>query len=473
MMSVTCPPGVGPGHPMQVNVDGRLMTVSVPQGVYSGMQFQFAVPNTASPQQQHAQMQNRGVIPYHQANQTGETSIQVTCPAGVTPGQKIVVQTGNGPLTTTVPQGVRPGTVFKVVIPSSGTTAPFSRTNIQQQNASMIQSLNNSYTGATAQRVRVLPESQWEKDSAHATCQQCCISFTLLNRKHHCRYCGRVLCDNCSSYKIRKLRACKTCFEIVYPSRQIYAGQPPGVRNPNLQAMQPQQHQAPMPMQGAPVLGANAPTVPQQGIVLQGSVLPQQSRNAGMHASSTNTMHAPVVQASAPLLSNDATAKQPAQIAQQEMSAPQESNSINQTLIKKATSIRRQSFEDTPSNQTKGSSKVNSNDSNNSIQPAENINMVMGDNYDEKLAAEKELEAENRASAARMSGDRLQSNLLVAATAVPLNQETNQDDGMVVVTATPLEGAPEMHTPVYSGASNAVNYNASNMIRSGTVNNYK
>ena len=482
MMSVTCPPGVGPGHPMQVNVDGRLMTVTVPQGVYSGMQFQFAVPNTASPQQPHAQMQNRGLTPQLQPNQTGETSLQVTCPAGVTPGQKLVVQTGNGPLTTTVPQGVRPGTVFKVVIPSSGATASFSGTTMQQQSSSMIQSLNNSYTGATAQRVRVLPESQWQKDSAHATCQQCFTSFTLLNRKHHCRYCGRVLCDNCSSYKIKKLRACKMCFDTVYPNRQSYAGQPPGVvsRNPNMQAMRPQQYQAPMPMQRAPVVGTNMPTVPQQGNVLQASVLPQQPRNAYMHASANldtnmslntpNTMHAPVVQASAPLLSNDATAKPP---AQQQMSAPQESNSINETLIKNATSIRRQSFEDTLSNQTKGSSKVNSSDSNNSIQSVENVNMTMGDNYDEKLAAEKELEAENRATVARTSGDEFQSNLLVAATAVPLNQETNQDDGMVVVHATPLEGAPGMHTPVYSGATSAINNNASSMIRSGPVNNYK
>ena len=107
------------------------------------------------------------------------------------------------------------------------------------------------------------------------------------------------------------------CFDTVYPSRQSYAGQPPGcTRNPNMQAMRPQQHQAPMPMQRAPVVGTNVPTVPQQGNVLQGSVLPQQSRrNAYMHASawtsSTNTIHAHVVQASAPLLSSDATAKPP------------------------------------------------------------------------------------------------------------------------------------------------------------------
>ena len=472
MMSVTCPPGVGPGQPMQVNVDGRLMTVTVPQGVYSGMQFQFAVPNTASLQQPNAQMQYGGHAPHQQPNQLGDTSLQVICPAGVSPGQKIVVQTGNGPLTTTVPQGVRPGTAFKVVIPSSGATTPFNGGNMQQPNASMIRALNNSYTGATAQRVRALPELQWQKDSAHATCQQCYISFTMLNRKHHCRYCGRVLCDKCSRYKIRKLRACKTCFDIAYPNRQSYAGQPPGLvsQNPNLQTMQPQQHQAPMPVLGAPVSGTNVPTAPPQGNVLQASVLPQQPVNAGIHAPShmgtmnaPNAMHAPVIQASAPPLSNDATMKPSSQLAQQQMSSSQQSNSINETLIRNATSIRRRSFEDTPLNQRKGSLKADNNDSNNSIQSVENVNMTMDDNYDEKLAAEEQLEAENRANAARMSGNGSQSNLLVAATAVPLDQDRNQDVGMVVVNATPLESAPGMQTHVYNVTADAANYNAPNI----------
>ena len=84
------------------------------------------------------------------------------------------------------------------------------------------------------------------------------------------------------------------CFDTVYPNRQSYAGQPPGVvsRNPNMQAMRPQQHQAPMPMQRAPVVGTNVPTVPQQGNVLQASVLPQQPRNlACMLLQQTQCMH--------------------------------------------------------------------------------------------------------------------------------------------------------------------------------------
>ena len=38
--------------------------------------------------------------------------------------------------------------------------------------------------------------------------------------------------------------------------------------------------------------------------------------------------------------------------------------------------------------------------------------MTMGDNYDEKLAAEKELEAKNRGTVARTSGDGFESKLL-------------------------------------------------------------
>ena len=317
------PPGVGPGHPMQVNVDGRLMTVTVPQGVYSGMQFQFAVPNTASPQQPACP--NAKQRPYSNFTKPdGRNVVASHLSSRCNPGPETCCP--NGQRSADYDRSARrsPRDCVQGGHPIVWATASFSGTNMQQQNSSMIQSLNNSYTGGTAQRVRVLPESQWQKDSAHATCQQCFTSFTLLNRKHHCRYCGRVLCDNCSSYKIKKLRACKMCFDTVYPNRQSYAGQPPGVLNPNLQAMQPQ-HKLLCPCKGS-VLGANAPTVPQQVLSCKGRCY--HNSQEMLACMSTNTMHAPVVQASAPLLSNDATAKQPAQIAQQEMSAPQESNSI-------------------------------------------------------------------------------------------------------------------------------------------------
>ncbi|KAJ1956957.1 hypothetical protein GGI12_005168 [Dipsacomyces acuminosporus] len=47
-----------------------------------------------------------------------------------------------------------------------------------------------------------LPESAWEPDEATATCHKCERRFTLFLRRHHCRRCGLVFCDSCSSKRI-------------------------------------------------------------------------------------------------------------------------------------------------------------------------------------------------------------------------------------------------------------------------------
>ncbi|KAJ2827421.1 hypothetical protein GGI24_002650 [Coemansia furcata] len=44
-----------------------------------------------------------------------------------------------------------------------------------------------------------LPESAWEPDEATAVCRQCSRRFSLFLRRHHCRRCGLVFCDSCSS----------------------------------------------------------------------------------------------------------------------------------------------------------------------------------------------------------------------------------------------------------------------------------
>ncbi|VVC93132.1 unnamed protein product [Leptidea sinapis] len=54
-------------------------------------------------------------------------------------------------------------------------------------------------------------------------CQECGTKFTLTMRKHHCRHCGRMLCNKCSSQDIPILkfglnkpqRVCETCFNVL------------------------------------------------------------------------------------------------------------------------------------------------------------------------------------------------------------------------------------------------------------------
>eukprot|EP00808_Paulinella_micropora_P020149 g78770.t1 len=38
----------------------------------------------------------------------------------------------------------------------------------------------------------------WEADDARVNCPVCDKAFGFFRRKHHCRMCGRIVCDPCS-----------------------------------------------------------------------------------------------------------------------------------------------------------------------------------------------------------------------------------------------------------------------------------
>lgn len=41
---------------------------------------------------------------------------------------------------------------------------------------------------------------QWVKDDSVTSCHRCQSVFTVLNRRHHCRCCGKIFCGQCSSF---------------------------------------------------------------------------------------------------------------------------------------------------------------------------------------------------------------------------------------------------------------------------------
>ncbi|KAI7880734.1 FYVE-domain-containing protein [Lichtheimia hyalospora FSU 10163] len=43
----------------------------------------------------------------------------------------------------------------------------------------------------------------WEADRHASECRRCNRRFNFLVRRHHCRRCGLVVCDRCSSHRIR------------------------------------------------------------------------------------------------------------------------------------------------------------------------------------------------------------------------------------------------------------------------------
>ena len=46
------------------------------------------------------------------------------------------------------------------------------------------------------------PKLHWAKDGSQSTCQLCTASFNLRNRRHHCRACGALCCEQCSTKRL-------------------------------------------------------------------------------------------------------------------------------------------------------------------------------------------------------------------------------------------------------------------------------
>ena len=61
----------------------------------------------------------------------------------------------------------------------------------------------------------------WWRDEGVGSCLDCGIKFTIYERRHHCRSCGRVFCSSCSQYQaeiprlkiMQPVRVCKSCHD--------------------------------------------------------------------------------------------------------------------------------------------------------------------------------------------------------------------------------------------------------------------
>jgi hypothetical protein len=71
-------------------------------------------------------------------------------------------------------------------------------------------------------RAKFLRRSEWMGNNSSTTCANCNTKFTLFTRRHHCRKCGQLVCDNCSLTRLRDtsdttpkklLRVCDYCVD--------------------------------------------------------------------------------------------------------------------------------------------------------------------------------------------------------------------------------------------------------------------
>ncbi|XP_005113539.2 zinc finger FYVE domain-containing protein 26, partial [Aplysia californica] len=68
-------------------------------------------------------------------------------------------------------------------------------------------------------------QDQWVPDDATAVCMVCTVErFSMFNRRHHCRRCGRVVCAACSTKQTIVFgvpgRTCDECFEQLHTSSE-------------------------------------------------------------------------------------------------------------------------------------------------------------------------------------------------------------------------------------------------------------
>ena len=90
-----------------------------------------------------------------------------------------------------------PGKAARRIAPATSASSPNSSTT------SLVTSPTTPSTTPT--HLQPADASAWEEDDSVAQCHTCSSRFTLFLRKHHCRQCGRIFCDNCSRGR-RRLR---------------------------------------------------------------------------------------------------------------------------------------------------------------------------------------------------------------------------------------------------------------------------
>eukprot|EP01105_Mastigella_eilhardi_P007301 TRINITY_DN1879_c0_g1_i11.p1 TRINITY_DN1879_c0_g1~~TRINITY_DN1879_c0_g1_i11.p1 ORF type:complete len:371 (-),score=65.39 TRINITY_DN1879_c0_g1_i11:584-1696(-) len=91
-------------------------------------------------------------------------------------------------------------------------------TDISKRIEEFIINKNSFHTNRTGTATPTFQAPVWQTDGEVVKCNICSDEFSLINRRHHCRLCGLVVCHTCSSQQIyiaalqEKLRVCAHCY---------------------------------------------------------------------------------------------------------------------------------------------------------------------------------------------------------------------------------------------------------------------
>jgi len=81
-----------------------------------------------------------------------------------------------------------------------------------------------------SQQLLPVPECPvWVDDEEFSKCMNCDLPFTVVRRRHHCRSCGKLLCNSCCSHRIslpklgyskrQEQRVCDSCLSVHQQSK--------------------------------------------------------------------------------------------------------------------------------------------------------------------------------------------------------------------------------------------------------------
>ncbi|KAI8832206.1 hypothetical protein BC829DRAFT_408812 [Chytridium lagenaria] len=109
-----------------------------------------------------------------------------------------------------------------------------------RESASGSSTPQNTFGSPSSPSIRVHPPT-WQPDATASSCSGCSKRFSLFVRRHHCRCCGKVFCDLCTSRRwnipsashFSLSRVCSPCFSSL--SRGVtrlptHPGHPPTIR---------------------------------------------------------------------------------------------------------------------------------------------------------------------------------------------------------------------------------------------------
>ncbi|XP_075222931.1 zinc finger FYVE-type containing 26 spastizin [Lycorma delicatula] len=98
---------------------------------------------------------------------------------------------------------------------------------VRKQNKHVISNIRLQHTGKASFVPPDVPPSknEWVPNDEVTECMCCQVAiFSMFNRRHHCRRCGRVVCGNCSSKNMKvagygnvPVRTCDHCFDYATP----------------------------------------------------------------------------------------------------------------------------------------------------------------------------------------------------------------------------------------------------------------